>query len=172
MNLFPDSMQQHLVLVLAHFVWQGLLLAVLTAGLLAGLRKSQPTLRYGVMLIVFGLLTVSPVATWCLLSETTADSLTSDTTGTATELVASDPPRAGLAADQRTRLEPAGETTRHIPSGLPDDVADTGPEFKSLLSDSAEGTLSQTPLGERPRENYRHRACPGGLAAFALLDAQ
>ena len=27
-------------------------------------------------------------------------------------------------------------------------------------------------LGERPRENYRHRACPGGLAAFALLDAQ
>ena len=150
MNVFPEAIQQHLVLVLAHFVWQGLLMAVLAAGLLAGLRKSKPTLRYGGMLIVFGLLTASPVATWCFLPETTADSLTTDVA--ATELDTSDPTPAGHAKDVHASLEPAVETTRQIPSGLPDH-ADPGPEF--LPPESIEGTLSQRHAFLRPLADGR-----------------
>ena len=63
MNWFPDPMQQRLVLVLVHFVWQGVVLATLAAGLLAGLRKSRPVLRYASLLVAFGLLMASPVVT-------------------------------------------------------------------------------------------------------------
>ena len=72
MNWYSDLMQQRLVLVLAHFVWQGLLLAVMVAGLLAGMRRARPGLRYAVSLAAFGLLMVAPVITWFVLTDGSA----------------------------------------------------------------------------------------------------
>lgn len=144
MNWFPDPMQQRLVLVLVHFVWQGVVLATLAAGLLAGLRKSRPVLRYASLLVAFGLLMASPVVTWCLLPESAVLSLTSDAPRITTGSDTTDSARAGLSAGRGRLVDPKAEATPHVQLSVPGDVTDA----ESLGRLPVEGTLSHAPIGE------------------------
>jgi len=54
-------------LVLLHFLWQGLILALLAGGGLLALRKAGPNARYALLLAMLGLMAVAPVVTYGVL---------------------------------------------------------------------------------------------------------
>ncbi|MFM9962531.1 MAG: M56 family metallopeptidase [Planctomycetaceae bacterium] len=64
MSWLPETIQERLVLVLAHFVWQGAAVAALLAMLVALLRLKRPHARYASSLLAFVLMSACPVVTW------------------------------------------------------------------------------------------------------------
>jgi beta-lactamase regulating signal transducer with metallopeptidase domain len=64
-----DSIQMRLVLVLAHFLWQGALIAALLAGIVAIARVRLTRVRYAASLLSLVLMAACPVITWCWLPE-------------------------------------------------------------------------------------------------------
>lgn len=58
------EIQERLSIVLAHFVWQGALIAALLAVTVSLLRVRRPNARYAASMVAFGLLMLSPVVTW------------------------------------------------------------------------------------------------------------
>ncbi len=72
MTWIPDSIQTRLVLVLAHFLWQGTLIAALLASGIALLRVRRAKVQYAASLCAFVLMAVSPVVTWFVLPESAA----------------------------------------------------------------------------------------------------
>ena len=139
MNWYSDLMQQRLVLVLAHFVWQGLLLAVMVAGLLAGMRRARPGLRYAVSLAAFGLLMVAPVITWFVLTDGSA--MGRDPVGSRQPLSARD---SVEVENQTANTEPDlnDVVTRRVPFGVRNADVDPEPELDLLVSERAESELS------------------------------
>ena len=67
MDLLPETTQWRLLSVLLHFLWQGTVIALAMAGVMALLRS--PRGRYAVVLLGFLMLASAPVATWCWLNE-------------------------------------------------------------------------------------------------------
>ncbi len=64
MSWLPETIQERLVIVLAHFVWQGTAVAVVLAALVAVLNIKRPSVRYASSLLAFLLMSVCPVVTW------------------------------------------------------------------------------------------------------------
>ena len=67
MNWLPEAIQERVVIVLAHFVWQGVAIAALLATLIAVLNIKRPSTRYASSLVAFLLMTLCPVVTWCVV---------------------------------------------------------------------------------------------------------
>lgn len=69
MNWLPDSMQMRLVLVLAHFLWQGAVIAAGLSALTALLQVRRAAARYAVTFGAFLMVAACPVVTWFALPE-------------------------------------------------------------------------------------------------------
>src|SRR5690242_19343299 len=65
--LLDTPFAYHLGWTLVHFLWQGLLVGAVYAGLRPFMAQLSPQLRYGVSLGLFGLLALLPVATFIYL---------------------------------------------------------------------------------------------------------
>ncbi len=68
MSWLPETIQERLVIVLAHFVWQGTAVAVVLAALVAVLNINRPSVRYASSLVAFVLMAACPVVTWFVVS--------------------------------------------------------------------------------------------------------
>jgi hypothetical protein len=75
MSWFPETIQERLVLVLAHFIWQGLCVAGLLAVLVAVSRVKRPSVRYASSLMAFLLMSASPIVTWFVLPDAVSRSV-------------------------------------------------------------------------------------------------
>ncbi|MFM9961238.1 MAG: M56 family metallopeptidase [Planctomycetaceae bacterium] len=64
MSWLPATIQERLVIVLAHFVWQGVAVAALLAALVALLNLKRPSVRYASSLAAFLLMSACPFVTW------------------------------------------------------------------------------------------------------------
>ena len=64
MSWLPELIQDRLVIVLAHFVWQGVAVSAALFTLIALLNVKRPTARYASSLFAFVLLAACPIVTW------------------------------------------------------------------------------------------------------------
>ena len=67
-RLLDLDLQVRLAAALAHFLWQGLLIALLAAATGLALRKAAARVRYGVYVVALQLMAACPVATFWILA--------------------------------------------------------------------------------------------------------
>ena len=65
-KLFPDNLVQALCDTLIHSLWQGVILAALTAAIIAFTRKSAPAKRYNLLIMALGLFAAAAVCTFVI----------------------------------------------------------------------------------------------------------
>ena len=69
MSWLPEAIQERLVIVLVHFIWQAAAVAVVLAALVAALNVKRPSVRYASNVLAFLLMSSCPIVTWFVAPE-------------------------------------------------------------------------------------------------------